>query len=91
MLIYKGDRHSQVINIVFLKEGKMTAIKHPFGDEEVDMIFFDSLLIVAQQNNIRYVQINSRDAMTSIKSQNSGSNESQNENQMPMLDKPFIG
>lgn len=44
------------------------------------MIFFDSLLIVAQQNNIRYVQINNRGAMTSIKSQNSGASDSQLDN-----------
>lgn len=91
VLIFKADRHSPVIHIVFLKERTITAINHPFGDDEVDMIFFDSLLIVAQQNNVRYVQISNRDAMTSIKSQNSGASDSQNDNQMPLLDKEFKG
>jgi hypothetical protein len=33
----------------------MTAIQHPFDGKEVDMIYFDSMLIVAQQKNIRSV------------------------------------
>jgi hypothetical protein len=47
VFIFKGDPDSPLIHIVFLKEKMMTAIKHPFAGVEVDMIFYDSLLIVA--------------------------------------------
>lgn len=48
VLIFKTAHNSPLIHIVFLKERTITAIKHPYGEEEVDMIYFDSLLIVVQ-------------------------------------------
>jgi hypothetical protein len=48
VLIFKSSRNSPLIYIAFLKERTITAIKHPYsGEEEVDMVYFDNLLLVA--------------------------------------------
>jgi hypothetical protein len=47
VLIFKSSRNSPLIYIAFLKERTITAIKHPYSEEEVDMVYFDNLLLVA--------------------------------------------
>jgi hypothetical protein len=91
VLIFKASRNSPLIYIAFLKERTITAIKHPYGEEEVDMIYFDNLLLVAQHTNVRYVHISPKDAVTPMKNYNSGASEYREDNQLPLLDKVFAG
>ena len=57
----------------------MTAVRHPYDDNrgklsffkynfyvEVDMVYYDNYLIVAQQFNFRFIQINPEEITTTI-------------------------
>jgi hypothetical protein len=96
VLVFKTAKNSPIIYVAFLKERKITAIKHPYEHEEVDMIYFDQCLIVVQKRTLRFVQIVKEDAVTPLRYQNSGpypDNISPNEQipSLPILDKEFAG